>query len=91
MLRLADIPLRTLGPAPGAESTPEGDPALMPLGPEPCAQCLGYHARTLHLILLVTFPPSVPCYPILSASELGAAPLSVRHPKGDPASHTIGG
>ena len=21
--------------------TPEGDPALMPLGPEPCAQCLG--------------------------------------------------
>ena len=30
-----------LGPAPGAEGTPKGDPALMPLGPEPCAQCLG--------------------------------------------------
>jgi hypothetical protein len=27
-----------LGPAPGAEGTPEGDPALMPLGPEPCAR-----------------------------------------------------
>ena len=29
-----------LGPAPGAEGTPKGDPALMPLGPEPCAKVL---------------------------------------------------
>ena len=36
-----------LGPAPGAE----GDPALMPLGPEPCAQCLGQHVRTLPLFI----------------------------------------
>jgi hypothetical protein len=42
-----------LGPAPGAEGTPEGDPALMPLGPEHCAQCLGQHVRTLHLFIHV--------------------------------------
>jgi hypothetical protein len=34
-----------LGPAPGAEGTPEGDPALMPLGPEPCAPAV---SPTIH-------------------------------------------
>ena len=51
-----------LGPAPGAEGTPDGDPALMPLGPEPCAQCLGQHARlhVSHCIysFMLRFPPS---------------------------------
>ena len=60
-----------LGPAPGAEGTPKGDPALMPLGPEPCAQCLGQHVYTLHLFIHVTFFPQRTCYVFPQPSGLG--------------------
>jgi hypothetical protein len=43
-----------LGPAPGAEGTPKGDPTLMPLGPEPCAQCLSTHTLKLHSPILAS-------------------------------------
>ena len=45
IIQLADIPQRMLGPAPGAEGTPKGDPALMPLGPEPCAPAVSQHQQ----------------------------------------------
>ena len=60
-----------LGPAPGAEGTPKGDPALMPLGPEPCAQCLGQHVYTLHLFIHVTFFPQRTCYVFPQPRGLG--------------------